>query len=119
VYGNGPITLVAGGQPMVFGGWKRHDEGSLFATRTGLAGKRGTLLALMPGSKGPDFETCRNWKTWTTEVTWDQMKPGSMLCLKVLDGRRGAIRIDQMPNFEAPEPSVALTGHVWDPIVGK
>jgi hypothetical protein len=42
-----------------------------------------------------------------------------MLCVKVLDGRRGAIRVAQMPNFEAPDPAVALSGQVWDPIVDE
>jgi hypothetical protein len=102
---------------MVFNKWGPHKEGSLSATQDGIVGTRGTLLALMPGREEPDFETCRAQTTWTHEITWDQVKQGSMLCIKVLDGRRGVMRIARMPNFGASNPSVTLSGQVWAPIV--
>ncbi|MFC0531330.1 hypothetical protein [Phytohabitans kaempferiae] len=100
--------------------WRRGyaQSSDITASRGGIVGREGTAFALINhATTAPDFETCRSQKSWTAVINWSQVKLWSMACIRTGDGRRGIMRIDEMPALDESSPSVVLTGQIWEPVV--
>ncbi|MCA1675207.1 MAG: hypothetical protein LC799_24450 [Actinobacteria bacterium] len=85
----------------------------------GVSGQNGTQFALLSAGSDTSFATCRDQTSWVPVLDWDQVERGSFACVKAPGGRRGILRIDQMPNLDSREPTVQVTGFLWEPVVDR
>ena len=99
--------------------WEDYLSGHLRFTADGVSGIDGTSLSLVSASAPTTFPTCRDEGQWSPAANWTQLSRGSFLCVRLVDGRRALIRIDQYPNFDSNRPEVTVTGVVWVPIVDR
>ena len=114
----GTVVLVDGGDDLDLESWRLAPSGDIAATKTGLTASGGTRLGLLGPVPTPSFGTCRNRQTWQTSVRWPDLDEGSYLCVRTAGNRRGLVRIDRMPEPDASNIAVTMTGVVWRTRVG-
>jgi hypothetical protein len=103
-------------------GWfavDNYGDGHIVFTDTGLVGQNETQFALLDSGSDTSFATCRDRTAWTAAVNWSQVQRGSFACLRTFLGRRGILRIDEVPDFDENDPVTVLTGSVWETVVDR
>lgn len=103
-------------------GWftvDNYGDGHIAFTDVGLVGQNGTQFALLDSGSDTSFATCRDQIAWTDAIDWTQVQRGSFACLRTFLGRRGILRIDEVPDFSANEPVTVLTGSIWETTVDR
>jgi hypothetical protein len=103
-------------------GWfavDNYGDGHIAFTDTGLVGQNGTQFALLDSGSDTSFASCRDQTTWTDAVDWTQIQRGSFACLRTFLGRRGIIRVDEIPDFTESDPVTVLTGTIWETPVDR
>jgi hypothetical protein len=103
-------------------GWfavDNYGDGHIVFTEAGLAGQNGTQFALLGSGSDTSFATCRDQTAWTAAIDWTQVQRGSFACVRTFLGRRGIIRIDEVPDFDENDPVTVLTGSVWETVVDR
>lgn len=125
-YSNGAVELILGddhGLELDSSSWSRalySEYSDISFSNAGIFGQDGTQFALLGVGSDTSFATCRDQASWVAVLGWDQIKRGSFACVKnSSDGRRGILRIDQMPNLDSREPTVQVTGMIWEPVVDR
>lgn len=86
---------------------------------TGVSGQNGTQFVPLSAGSDKSFATCQGQTSWVPILSWNQIERGSFACVKASSGRRGILRIDQMPNLDSREPTVQVTGVLWAPVVDR
>ena len=123
VFSNGTVQLgLRVNRQLDLIGWfavDNYGDGHIVFTDVGLVGQNGTQFALMPSGSDTSFATCRDQTAWTPAINWTQLQRGSFACLRTFLGRRGILRIDEIPDFAESDPVTVLTGSVWDPVVDR
>lgn len=121
VFSNGTVKLgLRVNTQLDLIGWfavDNYGDGHIAFTDVGLVGQNGTQFALLDNGADTSFATCRDQTTWTGAVTWTQVQRGSFACLRTFLGRRGILRIDEIPDFTANNPATVLTGSIWETAV--
>jgi hypothetical protein len=103
-------------------GWGGHSNGEgsdITFSSAGVAARDGIQLGMLDEEAAKSFETCRDHRGWSPELTWGQVAVGSFACIRTPGGRRGLMRIDEMPDMEAKRPVVQVTGVTWQPVVDE
>lgn len=103
-------------------GWfavDNYGDGHVLFTDAGLVGQNNTRFALLDSGSDTSFATCRDQTAWTAAVNWTQVRRGSFACVRTFLGRRGILRIDEMPDFDESDPVTVLTGRVWEKVVDR
>lgn len=123
-YSNGTVKLVVGEYGLVLdsyssGPYSDGQYSDILFKDTGVSGQKGTQFALLSAGSARSFATCRDQTSWVPVLDWNQVQRGSFACVKAPSGRRGILRIDQMPNLDSREPTVQVTGVLWEPIVDR
>lgn len=129
---NGTVTLYLGEYGLLLDRWidsngyggSFNGAGSdIVFSDTGVSGRHNIQLALLSAESAMSFPTCRDQTSWVPSLNWDQLERGSFACIKAPNGRRGILRIDQMPNFDENNPdnrpTVQVTGVIWAPVVDR
>lgn len=103
-------------------GWfavDNYGDGHIAFTDVGLVGQNGTQFALLDSGSDTSFGSCRDQTVWTDSIDWGQVRRGSFACLRTFLGRRGIIRVDEVPDFAQSEPVTVLTGSIWETTVDR
>lgn len=123
-YSSGTVKLVVGQYGLQLHSYSSvpysdGDGSDILFRGTGVFGQGGTQFVLLSVGSDNSFATCRDQTSWVPVLDWNQINRGSLACVKASTGRRGILRIDQMPKLDSPEPTVQVTGHLWTPIVDQ
>ncbi|GAB2998300.1 hypothetical protein GCM10027184_62270 [Saccharothrix stipae] len=97
-------------------GWGGSADGTrsdISFSESGIIGRDGTGFALVGEGEPKSFERCRDQADWAGSLTWQQVRKGSFVCLRAVSGRRGLLRVDEMPDPGADRKRVTVTGIVW------
>ena len=123
VFSNGTVKLgLRVNRQLDLIGWfavDNYGDGHIVFTDAGLAGQNGTQFALLDSGSDTSFATCRDQTAWTDAIDWTQVQRGSFVCLRTFPGRRGILRIDELPDFGERDPATVLTGSVWETVVDR
>jgi hypothetical protein len=123
VFSNGTVKLgLRASKQLDLIGWfavDNYGDGHIVFTEVGLVGQNGTQFALLDKGSDTSFATCRGQTAWVAVINWDQVRRGSFACLRTFLGRRGILRIDEVPDFGGSEPVAVLTGSVWETVVDR
>jgi hypothetical protein len=123
VFSNGTVKLgLRANKQLDLIGWfavDNYGDGHIVFTDVGLVGQNGTQFALLGSGSDTSFATCRGQTAWTASIDWAQVRRGSFACLRTFLGRRGILRIDEVPDFGGSDPVVVLTGSVWETVVDR
>jgi hypothetical protein len=123
VFSNGTVRLgLRGNTKLDLIGWfavDNYGDGHIAFTDTGLVGQNGTQFALLDSGADTSFATCRDQTAWTAAIDWSQVQRGSFACLRTFLGRRGIIRVDELPDLDGNDPATVLTGSVWETVVDR
>jgi hypothetical protein len=123
VFSNGTVKLgLRVNKQLDLIGWfavDNYGDGHIVFTDAGLVGQNGTQFALLGSGADTSFASCRDQTAWTAAINWTQVQRGSFACLRTFLGRRGILRIDEIPDFGEDDPATVLTGSVWEPSVDR
>jgi hypothetical protein len=123
VFSNGTVKLgLRVDRQLDLIGWfavDNYGDGHIVFTDAGLVGQNGTQFALLANGSDTSFATCRDQTAWTPTINWGQVRRGSFVCLRTFLGRRGIIRIDEIPDFAENDPVTVLTGSIWETAVDR
>jgi len=103
-------------------GWfavDNYGDGHIVFTEEGLVGQNKTQFALLDSGSDTSFATCRDQTAWTPAINWTEVQRGSFACVRTFLGRRGIIRIDEIPDFDENDPVTVITGSVWETVVDR
>jgi hypothetical protein len=123
VFSNGTVKLgLRVNRQLDLIGWfavENYGDGHIMFTDAGLVGQNGTQFALLASGSDTSFATCRDQTAWTPAIDWNQVQRGSFACLRTFLGRRGILRIDELPDFAGNDPVTVLTGSIWETAVDR
>jgi hypothetical protein len=123
VFSNGTVKLgLRDNKQLDLIGWfavDNYGDGHIVFTDVGLVGQNGTQFALLDSGSDTSFATCRDQTAWTAAINWTQVQRGSFACMRTFLGRRGILRIDEIPDFDENDPVTVLTGSVWETVVDR
>lgn len=123
VFSNGTVRLgLRVNKHLDLIGWfavDNYGDGHIVFTDVGLVGQNETQFAMLDSGSDTSFATCRDQTAWTAAINWTQVQRGSFACLRTFLGRRGILRIDEMPDFDENDPVTVLTGSVWETAVDR
>lgn len=123
VFSNGTVKLgLRANRQLDLIGWfavDNYGDGHIAFTDAGLVGQNGTQFALLGSGSDTSFATCRDQTAWTPAIEWSQLQRGSFACLRTFLGRRGILRIDEIPDFAGNDPVTVLTGSIWETAVDR
>lgn len=123
VFSNGTVKLgLRVNKQLDLIGWfavDNYGDGHIVFTDAGLVGQNGTQFALLDSGADTSFASCRDQTAWTAAINWTQVQRGSFACLRTFLGRRGILRIDEIPDFDENDPVTVLTGSIWETSVDR
>lgn len=76
------------------------------------------LRGIVVGATVPSFTTCRDTTTWRTVAPWSELPAGSCLCVRGVEGRRGAVLLETIPK-DGEQLSAEISGVIWEPVVDE